>query len=608
MVNFKYKVDNLFVKINKNTFLKKTDSVFNFIFYIICYYRSRFIILFFILFYSAVSISLQSYTVKLILQAYELEASIPSVSKPVMYYIVIMFLFNLNGRCYDYLSLKFYPEIKSTVTASAMEIIFQREYSFFQNNVSGEIASKIRDLSHGTCEVIRILTDRFLGFILTLSIASFTLAKIHSSLCLILVSYAVFIMSISFLFRKKIYMLSKKLSQSNGQLNGTIIEQLTNVLNIRLFNSLENEQKRIILNLEASKKGEKNLRWFVSKIMMAQGFMTVLMVAGCLLILTSSMGSHSITIGDFGLVLTMVFSITGIILSFSQDIPIFFEYLGQVVQGLELVWYKKPIKNPICSKPIIVEKGRIEFKKVNFNYPNSPILFKDKSITIFEGEKLGVVGYTGSGKSTFLNLILRLFDVYSGKILIDGQDISNVTQESLYESIAVIPQEIILFNRTILENIHYGKPNATLDEVMSASRKAQCHGFITSLPLGYSTVVGERGIKLSGGEKQRIAIARTILKNSPILLLDEATSAMDSLTEILIKKSLYELMIGKTVVAIAHRLSTLLNMDRIIVFDQGEIVEDGSHDELFNRKGLYRKLWDSQVDGFLHYKEILTVL
>lgn len=246
-----------------------------------------------------------------------------------------------------------------------------------------------------------------------------------------------------------------------------------------------------------------------------------------------------------------------------------------------------------------VTQGQIFFDKVKFCYMGSEALFKNKSVIIEPGQKVGLVGYSGSGKTTFVNLILRLYDATEGLILIDGQDIKEVTQDSLRANIGMIPQDPSLFHRTLMENIRYGRINATDEEVIEAAKKAHAHDFIINLPEGYNSLVGERGVKLSGGQRQRIAIARAILKNAPILLLDEATSQLDSVAESYIQESLWRLMQNKTTIVIAHRLSTLLHMDRILVFEEGQIIEDGTHSELLERNGQYKSLWDAQVGGFL---------
>jgi ATP-binding cassette subfamily B protein len=257
------------------------------------------------------------------------------------------------------------------------------------------------------------------------------------------------------------------------------------------------------------------------------------------------------------------------------------------------------IQDKTDARDLSIYKGQISFDHVEFQYKDTAPLFQKKSITIEAGQKVGLVGYSGSGKSTFVNLILRLFDVTDGSIKIDDHDIRDLTQDSLRRNIAMIPQDPTLFHRSLMDNIRYGRIEATDEEVIEAAKKAHAHEFISKLPQGYDSPVGERGVKLSGGQRQRIAIARAILKNAPILILDEATSQLDSVTESDIQDSLWDLMQNKTTIVVAHRLSTLLHMDRIMVFDQGKIVEDGTHKELLAMHGLYKNLWDAQVGGFI---------
>jgi ATP-binding cassette subfamily B protein len=256
------------------------------------------------------------------------------------------------------------------------------------------------------------------------------------------------------------------------------------------------------------------------------------------------------------------------------------------------------VKDKADAKELKVRSGEIIFDNVSFRYGDKK-LFENKQVHIRGGEKVGLVGFTGAGKSSFINLILRFFPLHSGKILIDDQEIAGVTLESLRRQIALIPQEPVLFHRTLRENIAYGKPNATEAELFYAAKLAHCDEFIQSIPQGYEAKVGERGTKLSGGEKQRIAIARAILVNAPILILDEATSSLDSVTERYIQDSLETLMQNRTTIVIAHRLSTLSRMDRILVFDQGKIVEEGTHASLLEKAELYAKMWHMQVGGFL---------
>ena len=285
--------------------------------------------------------------------------------------------------------------------------------------------------------------------------------------------------------------------------------------------------------------------------------------------------------------------------SLSKDFSKLTELLGSITQGLSLVYTPIEIKDKKNAKALHVTSGAITFQNVRFQYRGEEPLFQNNSVDILAGQKVGLVGRSGSGKTTFINLILRLFEIKSGAITIDGQNIQDVTQESLRAQIAIIPQNPVLFHRTIRENIRYGRHDASDMEVVSASKKTFCHAFIKKMPDQYNTIVGERGLKLSGGQRQRIAIARAFLKNAPVLILDEATSGLDALTESDIQKSFETLMANKTTLVIAHRLSTLRSMDRILVFDRGNIVEDGTHRSLLARPTLYKELWDAQVGDFL---------
>lgn len=257
------------------------------------------------------------------------------------------------------------------------------------------------------------------------------------------------------------------------------------------------------------------------------------------------------------------------------------------------------VQDTPTANALTVSEGAITLKDVGFNFNETRVILEDFSLEIPGGQKVALVGPSGAGKSTITKLLLRLYNVTSGHITIDSQDIAEVTQDSLREAISFVPQEPILFHRSLMDNIRYGRLDATDDEVFEAARKAHCHEFIELLKDGYGTLVGERGVKLSGGERQRVAIARAILKNAPILVLDEATSSLDSESEALIQDALRVLMEGKTVVVIAHRLSTIMTMDRIVVVEGGKVVADGTHDELLTQGGLYHKLWSIQAGGFI---------
>ena len=277
-----------------------------------------------------------------------------------------------------------------------------------------------------------------------------------------------------------------------------------------------------------------------------------------------------------------------------------YENLADAEEMTEILLTPHSVQDSKSAKELNITEGAVQFKDVQFHYHKTRTILPKFSLDIKVGKKTALVGHSGSGKSTIIKLLLRLYDVSGGKILIDGQRIHKVTQESLRSQVSLVPQDPILFHRSLKENIRYARPDASNEELIAAAKAAHCHDFIMEFPEGYDTLVGERGVKLSGGERQRIAIARAILKNAPILVLDEATSSLDSESEKLIQDALETLMKGKTVLTIAHRLSTIMNMDTIVVLEKGEIVEQGSHKQLLKKKtGVYSKLWGHQVGGFL---------
>lgn len=381
--------------------------------------------------------------------------------------------------------------------------------------------------------------------------------------------------------------------------NGWITDILSNLSLVRLFDRLGFEQNRLrpILGQEYLTRCLSTKAWFNQHLLIG---LTITFMSFALLVLTVWLWSEN------KLNLTeMIFVLTSVVsgLTWMGDLHIYLHiYLQDIQAGLtEVEKMLEPFARPWDitdgknAKKLKVTSGAIEFRNVDFAYNKNKAVFSGLNLKIAPREKVGLVGQTGSGKTSLINLLLRSYEVSSGEILIDGQNIKNVTQESLHQNIGIIPQENTLFHRTIRQNIAYGNPKATNKAIYEAAKDACADGFIENLPCGYDSMVGEKGIKISGGERQRVAIARAILKDAPILILDEATSALDNEVEAEVSQGINNLIQGKTVIAVAHRLSTLKAMDRIVVLDKGKIIEEGTPDSLIKKGGKYAKLWKLQT-------------
>jgi len=443
------------------------------------------------------------------------------------------------------------------------------------------------------------MIHRLMACFLVLSFALYNMSLIHIKFAVALGVWVFIFLGISLILVFRNQHLAYEVTDARAVVTGSIVDVLTNMMSVRLFAAKKFENKYLKRLLDDSVQKDQMRDWFFLKLHAFQGTSFLLLQAVCFWWLLLGLTSKTITPGDFVLILTLNLRIVETFWNIAKDMRDFWEKSGDVVQGLAIVQTPIEIQDKPDAKKLVVTKGEIVFENVQFQYCGAESLFEHESVIIKSGQKVGLVGYSGSGKTTFVNLILRIFDVTAGNIKIDGQDIRNVTQESLHENIAMISQDPLLFHRSIFENILYGRKDATNEEVIAAAKRAYAHEFIVTLSCGYDTQVGERGVRLSGGQRQRIVIARAMLKNAPILILDEATSQLDSVTEAEIQDSLWDLMQNKTTLVIAHRLSTLLSMDRILVFDKGSIVEDGSHEELVKRGGLYKQLWEAQIGGFL---------
>ena len=522
----------------------------------------------------------------------------PIIQPYILLYIALWVGLCLDMRLLDWIKLKLFPTLRQQTISNMFAYLNQHSHQYFQNNFAGSLSNKILDMQSGIVDILTIIDDVF-AQAMGLIIAIITLLLIHPIFAFILVAWVVTFLLITFLFLKPIENLAHVFAEARSSLVGQMVDSISNIINVRLFAKHRYENKFLDISIADTVQKDRNMQAKIIHMRIWWDLSIVALLGINLWMLGKMYSQGLVTVGDFSFIITLSISILWNLWYIAGQFVSFSEQVGKCRQALSIINAAHDIVDMKDAKPLVVTQGEIQFKAVSFHYADGVKLFQNKNIRISPGEKVGLVGFSGSGKSTFVNLILRLFDVDSGQITIDQQNIKEVTQESLRENIALIPQDISLFHRTLRDNISYGSFAASEEEVIEASKKAHCHEFISELNDGYQAMVGERGIKLSGGQRQRIAIARALLKNAPILILDEATSALDSVTEKYIQDALHHLMQKKTTIVIAHRLSTLSEMDRILVFDKGQIIEDGTHEELIKLNGHYATMWHMQAGGFL---------
>ncbi len=578
-------------------------------------FRRSIIIMYLVAIAWAIDLSLRPYVLKIIVDriSQPLNQNVfNTVGFPVAIYFAMTFIYLTLFRIYGYvIEVKMIPNLRRNIANLSFSSLLKQSYAYYQSNFAGSLTNKVNDLTTSIPEIVQIALDRFFSHALALIIAIFTLWHVNSIFAFGMLSWSIAFIIGSLLVSKKITHLADVWSECGSTITGKMVDSLSNLLSVRLFAREGRERTSLNATFDKAVNAEQKLQKAYFWIWFCYGYSFVMVQGISLYFLLKGRQEGWITVGDFVVVLSINFAIADFLWQLTKDFSQFSKLWGTITQALRTTQVRPDIEDKSDAKTLQASQGLIVFDNVQFNYKNTQVLFQNKSIIIGSGQKVGLVGYSGGGKSTFVNLILRLYDVTEGRILIDGQDIRDVTQDSLRENIATIPQDPSLFHRSIMENIRYGSIDASDEDVIMAAKRAHAHDFIMKLPYGYASLVGERGVKLSGGQRQRVAIARAILKNAPILILDEATSQLDSITESDIQDSLlaliqkgssaqtHDTLHAKTVIVIAHRLSTLLHMDRILVFENGKIVEDGSHPALLAKNGLYKSFWDAQVGGFL---------
>ncbi len=525
--------------------------------------------------------------------------AITTLALPAIFAICLGFFIRSCFGIQGLLLAKAQPKLEADIRMTMFNHVQRHSPQYFNDHFAGSLSNKISDMTSQIEFLLRLLLTTFIPAGAACVIGMLFFFFINPFFAYLIAGWYLIHFLICLSFVSKCANYEHIHGEARSSLVGKLVDSFTNNFAVNLFCRFDYERK-LLATLQKDEQ-QKNYR--------AKRYAEFLRIA--LTIEAFFIGSvgipgiaiyfwvhEKITTGELVQIIGTSDSILLVIWIAGLSLPSFFQGIGITQQAFSIMDDPQDIQDDSYAKSLTVSEGEVEFVNVSFQY-NEKRLFTNKSVLIKAKERIGLVGYSGAGKSTFVNLILRFYQIEKGKILIDGQDISKVTLESLRKQILLIPQDPILFHRTLKENIQYGNLNATDEEVINASKLAHCHEFIQQCPHQYQSIVGERGTNLSVGERQRIAIARAMLSEAKILILDEATSALDSITENFIHQSLETLMQDHTTIVIAHRLSTLVKMNRILVFNHGEIIEEGTHTDLLAKKGHYARMWHMQAGGFL---------
>ncbi|GAA5236752.1 ABC transporter ATP-binding protein [Verticiella sediminum] len=522
-----------------------------------------------------------------------------AVSGPLVLFVALAIgevVFNrASGACRVYVS----PRQRTGIARAMFDYLQRHSQHYFSNHFAGALSARIAETSVGVNMTLSTVIFEFLPLAITLAVSIFLL----SSASLVLASFtlawsAVFIL-VSYWMARRAQPYAEKHAAARSATSGRIVDTVTNLANVRLFarGDYEREQLAAVQGREIAVASRA--MWFSEKVQWFQMGAALVLKVGMLYFALTLWRDGRIDVAAFVMSTSLSLLVINDARNLGRRFLEVFEYVGNIANGVRTIMQPYEIVDRPGARDVVIRRGDIAFENVTFGYDSERPVFRDLDLVIPAGQRVGLVGFSGSGKSTLVNLLLRLYEPQQGRIMIDGVDIRDMTQDALHRQIGLIPQDPSLFHRSLADNIRYGRPEASLEDIRAAARGASADGFISEMPLQYDALVGERGVKLSGGQRQRVAIARVILKNAPILVLDEATSALDSITERVIQDCLDTVMQGRTVIAIAHRLSTIAHLDRILVFDHGTLVQDGSHDALLAQPGTYQRLWRQQAGGFL---------
>lgn len=521
-------------------------------------------------------------------------------------YVLALLVVNAVGqtlsKLQDYSVYKLEINGDYQLSRLCFDTLSNQSMTFHNSRFGGSLVSQTSRFVSGYSGLVDVVTYSLWPTLASIVLTVGILAPIAPLFVAILVVMLVLYVVIAYGMYRRILPLSAEASRAQNKLSGVLSDAVTNILAVKTYGR-EDYERGLFTTADREAMAAENVNMRAT---MRRGFTTSALITAIMFVVSIFVvGGNAwfgISAGTLVMMFTYTYNLTMRFNYFNSMMQRINRALGDAAEMTRVLDEPTLVADDANAKPLAVTEGRIDFENLRFRYPDAPkddYVFEDLNLHIPAGQRVGLVGRSGSGKTTLTKLLLRLDDVQEGRVLVDGQDVSHCTQQSLRRQVAYVPQEALLFHRSIRENIAYGKPDATDEEVRRAAEEANALEFIERLPDGFDTMVGERGVKLSGGQRQRVAIARAILVDAPILVLDKATSALDSESEALVQGALENLMRGRTSIVVAHRLSTVASLDRIVVLAHGEVVEDGTHHELVERGGEYASLWNRQTGGFL---------
>lgn len=512
---------------------------------------------------------------------------------------IVLFLSWVGRRIQTMSIVHLESRVMTDLTSTAFHYLIGHSYDFFVSHFAGSLTHRVNRFSRAFEVMCDALMLQFFPTLLYVAGAVIILFFRNHLLGIVLGIWVICFVAFQIFVARLRQPLRTARAEADHHVTGVLADAISNHMTIVLFSGTRYENNRLGEAVERWRRATIR-SWNADELIWAAlGLFMISINLGLLYGALIFWQRGLLTIGDFVLIQAYLIGTCERLISINRELRRFHDAFADASEMIDILTLPHGIEDRPGASPLVIRAGEIVFKNVYFYFNAGHPILTNFNLTINANEKVALVGPSGAGKSTIIKLLLRLYTIPQGSIEIDGYPISEATQESVRGCISFVPQEPILFHRSLMENIRYGRSDATDEEVISAAHKAHCHEFISRLPEGYETYVGERGVKLSGGERQRVAIARAILKNAPILVLDEATSSLDSESESLIQDALETLMQGKTVIVIAHRLSTIMKMDRIVVLENGTIVAEGTHNELLEHGGLYQKLWSIQAGNFL---------